>query len=66
MKVQVKTNFDSKKIMSELKKQTQKSLESSAYDIECPHCQKTFSAHSGHNVCPHCHNEVTLNLNINL
>ena len=66
MKIKFKTDFDSKKIMSDIKKQTEKTLKSSSYDIECPHCKKTFSARSGHNICPHCHEKVTLNLNIDL
>ena len=66
MKFTFKTDFDSKKIMSDLKKQTGKTLKSNSYDIKCPHCEKVFSAKSGHNVCPHCRNDVTLNLDINL
>lgn len=64
MRIKVKTNINTKKIMSDIEKQTKNAIKSGSYDIECPYCNKTFSAHSGHNVCPYCRNNVTLNLNI--
>ena len=65
MSVKVKTTFNTKKMMSDIKTQAKASLEKKSFDIECPHCKKSFSAHKGHNVCPYCNNAVTLNLNIN-
>lgn len=65
MSVKVKTTFNTKKMMSDIKTQAKASLEKKSFDIECPHCKKSFSAHKGHNVCPYYNNAVTLNLNIN-
>lgn len=39
-------------------------LQKQTYDVTCPHCQATFGAQSGRNICPSCRNNVDLNLNI--
>lgn len=66
MTVKIKSNINTKRLMSDIKKQAEKSLKAETFDIECPHCKKNFSAHSGKNKCPHCDNNVTLDLNIKL
>ncbi len=46
-------------------KKTRETVLHDKYDVECPHCGKSFKARSGRNTCPHCNNIVELTLNIN-
>lgn len=64
MSFKIKLNTDD--IASTIKSQTKEILQKKHYDVECPHCGKSFQATSGANTCPHCNGNVTLNLNIKL
>ena len=64
MGVNVKVNFDKRKLEAAIKERATESLQSQTFNVECPHCQNNFDAHSGQNTCPHCLNTVNLNLNI--
>ena len=68
-KYNLNSNSDMRKFTKDLEKSLLNSVRGSAlkgtYDVDCPHCKKKFSAHSGLNRCPHCGEEVDLKLNIN-
>lgn len=55
-------DFDPDKIMKDILGQTKSDCLKEDYDVECPHCGKTFKAVAGKNVCPNCDSEVLLNL----
>ena len=45
--------------------QARSAVSEMSYDVTCPHCNSTFPAHSGLNICPFCQNQVELKLDIN-
>lgn len=54
-----------RELMKSVQKEVTNSLHSEYFDVQCPHCNCTFPARSGSNICPVCRNTVELNLNIN-
>lgn len=63
------SNSDMRKFTKDLEKSILNSARNSAsqstYEITCPHCKRTFAAHSGLNKCSFCGKDVDLKLNIN-
>ncbi len=55
---------DIRKLSKEIEKQAIKSVVESGIEIDCPHCNKSFKASSGENICPHCKNKVILNFDV--
>jgi Zn finger protein HypA/HybF involved in hydrogenase expression len=60
----VKIEFDEKAFENAVKELASEAVSQQEFDVDCPHCEKLFSAHSGTNTYPHCHNIVELSLDI--
>lgn len=65
-KMKVKVEFDTKKVMKNIKNQIQSNLKNQNFEVECPKCNHTFKTSPGKTSCPKCAEVFDFELKLNL